>query len=1328
GWPLADSLQVYIKDNYNNPVGGYPVTFRSTEGDNPGTFNGYTAQQIIVKTDSKGIARVMFYSGAKPGVTSLAKAIAEGLTGSPITFTVTVAELAEIKYVDGDLQTGAVGSVLPKPLTAKVVDTAGKAIPKFDITFKVVKGDGNLSGNSTITVKSDTTAKTAAATFTLGTAPGDTNNVVEASAIYKSKALKGSPIRYRASAAIGSVSELKEVSGNYQREVVGNPLENPLVVRITDSFGNPFAGHPVTFTVKTGGGYLDGSSSKKTVTKNSSDSGKVQVLLTVGTTAGQNNNSVEIVSYKPGTQTHLKNSPMTYFASATASAAHSLATVSGENQPRSAVRTALAQPFVVKVKDKEGNPVPDHPVQWKVVQGGGTFDGLTDSIKTVNSNQNGLSQVYYYPGPLAGLQNVVRSQSYNQVELTGSPRTFVVDTKEGAISASRSDVSATSPIAADGVTQSKITVTLMDDWGNKIAGKALTLSPPPTGSNNTYTSFSELTNANGQAYAYLASTRAEQKIIKVKEFSGVQLLDTAQVKFTALDAQGISYVSGTDQTGNFGTATKDKIKARVYDKNGNPISDYPVFFEAYEGGGYVWECRDSKPVFTDQTGVASASWILGPSVEVNRARANAAGLAGSGSVRYIATAHSGTAKKIEKGSGDTQTGTAGLPLNNPLVVKVVDSAGDPIYNYPVKFKVTFGGGNFNDASIVTINTNPFGEASRYLTLGRIAGANVTSVEATDLAGSPIGFTSQGIPGAAAKIVVGAGEGKTGPVGGQISGIQVKVTDIYDNAVGGYTVNFAVNKGNASIIGSGAVVSGPNGIASISINVGNAVGEIEILAAAPGLIGDGLKIKVYAVAATAVSMTISNGNNQQGTIERELVYPLSVAVLDQYGNPAGGQNIPISFVVTQGNGILLNGPTVYADEKGIASARFQLGNVTGSNYKVWAINNGLTGSPLEFKANGVTNKFPLITPIPPVTIRENQNITFTVNATDDNNDPIKFGARSLPQGALFDSLGTKQFSWTPNYFQAGVHEVRFIATDNKSGFDDEVVRITVENVNRMPQISYYEPIAHDLVGHKNIGESFRFVVQVNDPDNDEITYKWFDNDVLVSSKNYYDFYVANEEIGSHYIVVKASDGYDTVQRDWAIYIKTPVELAHFSGRIVERQGIELEWETTVETAHAGFNIFRRSASEKEYEQINGNLIKADGTKKYRYIDRSVTVGETYFFKLEDVSLTGEKTQHDAITLFVTKPDEYRLYQNYPNPFNPKTHIDYQLPEPSRVTIRIFNIIGQEVRTLVDEMKTVGYHSVMWNGLDNFGTPATSGIYYYRMETNSFIEVKKMVLLR
>jgi len=93
-----------------------------------------------------------------------------------------------------------------------------------------------------------------------------------------------------------------------------------------------------------------------------------------------------------------------------------------------------------------------------------------------------------------------------------------------------------------------------------------------------------------------------------------------------------------------------------------------------------------------------------------------------------------------------------------------------------------------------------------------------------------------------------------------------------------------------------------------------------------------------------------------------------------------------------------------------------------------------------------------------------------------------------------------------------------------------------------------------------------------------------------------------------------------------------------------------------------------------------------------------------------------------------PDEFSLEQNYPNPFNPETKIIYQIPEISRVTIKIFNILGQEVRTLVDKEQTMGEYKVIWDGKNNSGNPVGSGIYIYQLRTKDFISSKRMILLR
>ena len=93
-----------------------------------------------------------------------------------------------------------------------------------------------------------------------------------------------------------------------------------------------------------------------------------------------------------------------------------------------------------------------------------------------------------------------------------------------------------------------------------------------------------------------------------------------------------------------------------------------------------------------------------------------------------------------------------------------------------------------------------------------------------------------------------------------------------------------------------------------------------------------------------------------------------------------------------------------------------------------------------------------------------------------------------------------------------------------------------------------------------------------------------------------------------------------------------------------------------------------------------------------------------------------------------PTEFSLDQNYPNPFNPSTNIKYSLPVESNVVLKIFDITGQEIKTLVDEFQTSGYKTINWNGTNNIGHPVSSGLYVYRIEAGKFVESKKMILLK
>jgi hypothetical protein len=106
---------------------------------------------------------------------------------------------------------------------------------------------------------------------------------------------------------------------------------------------------------------------------------------------------------------------------------------------------------------------------------------------------------------------------------------------------------------------------------------------------------------------------------------------------------------------------------------------------------------------------------------------------------------------------------------------------------------------------------------------------------------------------------------------------------------------------------------------------------------------------------------------------------------------------------------------------------------------------------------------------------------------------------------------------------------------------------------------------------------------------------------------------------------------------------------------------------------------------------------------------------------NTDIGGETPQIDA-------PLHTALYQNRPNPFNPATTIRFDLARDGHVELRIYNVSGRLVRTLVDRPMERKRHQVVWDGMDNTGVPVSSGIYFYRLETGDFRDTRKMVVLR
>ncbi|MDZ7392540.1 MAG: Ig-like domain-containing protein [candidate division KSB1 bacterium] len=1311
GTALPQPLVVRVVDSFGNAVVGHNVTFSVMEGG--GTLAGQTQRNVLTLSD--GTARVVYTLGTVAGtLNNMVRASVPGLSGSPVDFYATAlpGPPAALVEVSGNGQTGAVGTPLPQPFKTKVVDNYQNPISGHIVTFRVVSGGGNLAGATRRDVFTDTQG-IGQVTLTLGSTPGVNNNVVEATSVgADSVPLPGSGMRFIASATVGAPNKLVIVSGNNQEGIVGNPLPQMLTVKVTDSQNNPIIGHPVTFRVMAGGGTLDGMTDTVRVVPTDVE-GKAAVFLILGPVAGQNNNIVHATATYGGNP--LNGSPAIFTASARSSNAASIEKVSGDGQS-GAVGRVLPQPLRVRARDRNQNPVAGHPITFKVVAGGGRLNGIGSQV-VVNTGSDGIAEATWELGTTAGTNNntVEVTATDGVMPLTGSPLYFTASAYAGSPDPSASTLSATSPIPADGVTKSPITIRLRDQYNNPVPGAAVVISA--TGSNNIITQPMSLTDAKGETQGYLASTKAEIKVVSARVVThGVDLLATVQVRFTPLAAAHIVEYGGNGQIGNIGTALAHPLQVRVTDANQNGIAGYAVQFVVTAGGGRIVE---PQPVYTDSSGVAKAQWILGGAVGYNRAEARASGLTGS-PVVFTAFGMEPTPTAMVIYSGNNQTGIAGRTLPQPLVVRVTDALGVAVYGRAVRFEVILGDGAIVTPAVDT--TDAYGLAETYLTLSRTAGLNLVRATCQGLS-TTVTFTAQARSDVATKLEAFSGDKQSYVVGHTLPlPLVARALDKNNNPVAGVPVTFTVVQGNGSLPIDNTRITDNEGKASIPFTLGTAAGTYLVRAASAGLTP--VVFTAVGVPDAPAALIYVSGDDQTGSVGRETVFPLQVRVTDQYGNPV--PNASVTFVVIQGGGSIVEQQPVFTNANGIASVRWILGPTVGEN-KCLAYKPGCAGSPIEFTAVAVENAFPQLVLPKSISVQETQRVRFTVVASDADGDPLTYHARKLPAGATFDSLATRVFDWTPNYAQAGVYYPVFIVRDNKGGIGIDSVRIEVLNFNRPPHITGYWPVFDEV--HIVQPDSMTFMVDASDLDGDSLRYEWTVAGIITSTTNSYTLRSAQFSVGNYDVKVKVSDGYDTIQRAWHVRITTTaVELESFAARAVPYEGVVIEWKTGYEMNNLGFQIMRSCAPQSGYVVVSDQLIPSRADRTYSFIDKTATESGAYYYKLVDIDRNGARTEHGPIAAVAPVPANYSLAQNYPNPFNPVTTIRYELPTAGRVSVKIYNIYGQLVRTLVEEQVHAGYHTLQWDGRDEFGQAVSSGVYYYRMVAGTFVETKKMALLR
>jgi hypothetical protein len=186
---------------------------------------------------------------------------------------------------------------------------------------------------------------------------------------------------------------------------------------------------------------------------------------------------------------------------------------------------------------------------------------------------------------------------------------------------------------------------------------------------------------------------------------------------------------------------------------------------------------------------------------------------------------------------------------------------------------------------------------------------------------------------------------------------------------------------------------------------------------------------------------------------------------------------------------------------------------------------------------------------------------------------------------------------------------------------------------------------------------------------------------------------------------------------------PVSLASLTSSTTGRN-VNLKWTTISEINNSGFDVERKGFS-GDYVKV-GHM-QGKGTvstpSSYEFTDRNLASGK-YSYRLKQIDNNGNFEYYSLNgDVVVGVPSKFDLSQNYPNPFNPSTKINFDMPKDGLVSLKIYDMLGREVSTLVSEFRTAGYYSVDFNA-----SSLTSGVYFYRVSTGDFSAVKKMTVLK
>jgi hypothetical protein len=342
------------------------------------------------------------------------------------------------------------------------------------------------------------------------------------------------------------------------------------------------------------------------------------------------------------------------------------------------------------------------------------------------------------------------------------------------------------------------------------------------------------------------------------------------------------------------------------------------------------------------------------------------------------------------------------------------------------------------------------------------------------------------------------------------------------------------------------------------------------------------------------------------------------------------------------------------------------------------------------------------PNPPVNIT-----TGGPTGTDDNYLRVTSNGGSGSGGKLV-VINSNQ--WTGNYLGAGVTSIGM----QIKNFGTITLSMRIALLGDGGEVWSMNPI---IVAPSTNWQSIVFSVQPSDLTGAAI----LDSTLRILS-NVYSFRILHSVAGGiRGDVVNAQIGLDNIT---ALSQPVPVELITFSA-YVSGKTAKLDWSTATETNNLAFDVQRKYDS-VEWQTIGS--LKGNGTttqtQHYSFSDDlSSCSSHKIFYRLKQIDLDGSFSYSNEISVDNIIVSSFELEQNYPNPFNPSTAIKFALPVKTNISLTIYNTLGEKVAEIFKGEMEEGYHEMMFNA-----SRLSSGVYFYKIESESFNSTKKMILIK